>query len=148
MAALAQGEESWTVNSEVPTPGDGQTGVWIGKTNNALPADGNSINFWNDTAFSGYVTQRIEGLQPGSYVLSAALYGGDSNDGTVAQLIACTSVKPDYAQNFSFEGWQKASQRQLAIDVGQDGTATVGFRIDSKNGKEWFSKCFPFSFDR
>lgn len=136
---FAQGEESWTVNSEVPTPGDGQTGVWIGKTNNALPADGNSINFWNDTAFSGYVTQRIEGLQPGSYVLSAALYGGDSNDGTVAQLIASTSVKPDYAQNFSFEGWQKASQRQLAIDVGQDGTATVGFRIDSKNGKEWGS---------
>ena len=78
------------------------------------------------------MTQRIEGLQPGSYVLSAALYGGDSNDGTVAQLIASTSVKPDYAQNFSFEGWQKASQRQ-------DGTATVGFRIDSKNGKEWGS---------
>lgn len=80
-------------NTDTAQPESGKSGVWIGKTNNALPADGNSINFWNDSAFSGSVTQRIEGLKLGSYVLSAALYGGDSNDGTTAQLTASTSAR-------------------------------------------------------
>ena len=135
-----EGENTkWTVSGSSQDADNNPTGVWIGTTTNGLPPSSASINFWNSSSFKGSVLQKVTGLVPGKYILSADSYGGGSNAGTNAALVASTSVGSDYSQNIVMNGWQQKATNFMDIEVGDNGIATVGFSISSSNGGEWGS---------
>ena len=115
----------------------GGTGAAIGATADA--AEGSrAVSFWSDAAYAFTVSQRIEGVTPGVYALSATAQGddtgGDTGDGDRVEVFARSgdgvgdpSGDRTVTVPLSLDGWQEfRTATTPEVTVGADGVLTVG----------------------
>jgi arabinogalactan endo-1,4-beta-galactosidase len=142
--ALADGDfegdhTAWKVETSVTKGDDGKiAGVWVDKTNNALPADTKSINFWNKGAFAGSAKQTVTGLKANTgYTLTVDSYA-QTAAGTIYQLTAKVGENTASAA-IPASGWQKLARTALEFTTDDSGSAVIGFEINSTKGGDWGS---------
>ncbi|TWH35151.1 arabinogalactan endo-1,4-beta-galactosidase [Isoptericola variabilis J7] len=99
------------------------TGASVQATGDAFDGD-RAVHFWAGAPYAFTVTQKITGLEPGVYRLSATTQGGDSPASDVRRLEATTSVGTTGA-DLVLAGWR--AWRTAVVDgvVVEDGTLTV-----------------------
>lgn len=96
-----------------------------------------AFHFWagsGDTDFT--IEQTITGLESGTYTLTVYAQGGDVNDTATMELYAVTAAAEQTA-SFMVDGyadWQSPTIH--GIEVGDDGTVTVGVKVHANN-KSW-----------
>ncbi len=101
--------------------GDGAT---IGATADAA-AGSRAVSFWLDRAYAFSVTQRITGVTPGTYTLSATTQGdGEAASDTLA--LSATGTGGTVWAPLRLDGWQTwRTAMTPAFVVGDDGVVTV-----------------------
>lgn len=103
------------------------TGAAIGATADAA-AGSRAVSFWNDTPYTFAVTQRITGVTPGTYTLSATTQGDGEAAGDQLTLAATTTAGTATAP-LALDGWQAwRTGTTPAVTVGADGSLTVAVR--------------------
>ncbi|QEO14035.1 hypothetical protein FLP10_06055 [Agromyces intestinalis] len=104
------------------------TGASIGASADAA-AGSRAVSFWAAEPYAFSVSQRLTGLLPGQYVLSAVTQGGDA--GEVAQLALDASGSTATASApLELAGWQTFRTASTApVAVGADGVLTVTARF-------------------
>ncbi len=130
----ARADITVTPRQWVRNPGfeDAETSVWtitgtgasVGATADAAKG-ARAVSFWADARYAFTVTQRITGVTPGSYTLSAITQGDGEASGDTALLSATTSGGTATAP-LRLDGWQTWRTATTApVVVGADGTITV-----------------------
>lgn len=115
----SSGASPWTVTG---------TGAAIGATTDAA-AGARAVSFWSGSAYRFAVTQRIEGVTPGTYAVSATAQG--DGEGSGALTVTATSGARTADAPIPLEGWQRFKTGTTpAITVGSDGILTVGVAAD------------------
>jgi arabinogalactan endo-1,4-beta-galactosidase len=110
------------------------TGASIGATTDAA-AGARAVSFWNGAPYSFAVTQRITGVTPGTYSVSATGQGDGEGSGTL-RVTATTSGRTVSAP-VSLDGWQQfRTATTPTVTVGTDGVLTVGVAADLP-GEAW-----------
>ena len=100
------------------------SGAGIGATADAA-AGGRAVSFWLDTAYAFAVTQRISGVAPGTYTLSATVQGDGESPADTATLRA-TSAAGTVSAPLELAGWQAwRTATTPLVAVGADGVLTV-----------------------
>jgi len=85
-----------------------------------------SFHFWDNQPVNFTVTQTVTGLEPGIYMLTAYLHGGDGGRNQECFVFAQTAS--DYRRaDLRLAGWRNFNQAVIYIEVGAAGTLTVGF---------------------
>src|SRR5690606_29592903 len=110
---------------------DADTSMWtITGTGAAIEASGDAFDgaravaFWAPEPYEFSVSQRVEGLAPGVYRLSATTQGGDSPATDVRRLTATTSVET-HGADLLLDGWRTWHTATIDdIAVGDDGAVT------------------------
>lgn len=89
------------------------------------------LKFWDEKMQNYDVFQRVTGLAPGSYQLSAFLQGGDGGSNSSFVLYADSNGKR-YEARTSISSWQQWENPSVKeIYVGNDGTLTVGVSVSA-----------------
>lgn len=103
------------------------TGASIGTSADAA-AGSRAVSFWSDTAYTFALTQRIVGVTPGTYTLSATAQGdGESAADTLT--VAATTAAGTATSPLALDGWQAwRTGTTPAFTVGADGILTVAVR--------------------
>ena len=95
-----------------------------------------STHFWSETGSAFTLSQRVEGLAPGTYRASASLQGDGENDASVLSL--SVTSHPDEqvaASTFTMDGWRNWSTPVTdTVAVYSGGAATVAITIDVPGG--------------
>ncbi|RLK48964.1 glycosyl hydrolase 53 family protein [Microbacterium telephonicum] len=100
------------------------TGASIGATADAA-AGARAVSFWSDAAYSFQVTQRLTGVAPGTYTLSATAQGDGEVAGDTLAVVATTSTGAVSAP-IALDGWQAWRTGTTPVfTVGADGALTV-----------------------
>lgn len=100
------------------------TGAAIASTTDAA-AGARAVSFWSDAAYSFAVTQRITGVAPGTYTLSATTQG-DGEAATDALALTATTSAGTATAPLLLEGWQTWRTATTPLfTVGADGVLTV-----------------------
>ncbi|SDG27836.1 glycosyl hydrolase 53 family protein [Microbacterium sp. 77mftsu3.1] len=109
------------------------TGATIGATTDAS-AGARAVSFWSGSAYRFAVTQRIAGVTPGTYAVSATAQGdGEQGDGegNGALTVTATTGGRTVDAPVPLEGWQQfRTGTTPAVTVGADGILTVGVAAD------------------
>ncbi|WP_283818188.1 glycosyl hydrolase 53 family protein [Microbacterium sp. CIAB417] len=94
-----------------------------------------SAHFFADAAYSFELTQTVTGLAEGAYVARAALQGdGEGEDGRVTLALSTSELAAEPVA-FGLDGWRVWSTPTTpAVQVGEDGTATVRIAADLPAG--------------
>lgn len=122
---------------------DADTSMWtITGTGAAIEASGDAFDgaravaFWAPEPYEFSVSQRVEGLAPGVYRLSATTQGGDSPATDVRRLTATTSVET-HGADLLLDGWRTWHTATIDdIAVGDDGAVTVSASF-ALSGQAW-----------
>lgn len=100
------------------------SGASIGASTDAA-AGARAIAFWSDAAYSFAVTQKITGVAPGTYTLSATAQGDGEASGDTLVVRATTSAGTTSAK-LALDGWQTWRTGTTPVfTVGADGALTV-----------------------
>ncbi|NED95902.1 arabinogalactan endo-1,4-beta-galactosidase [Phytoactinopolyspora alkaliphila] len=84
-----------------------------------------AVAFWAPDPYEFTVTQRVEGLTPGIYRLSATAQGGDS-PATDARRLTATTSAGEYDAELRLDGWRTWRTATVGdIVVGDDGMVSV-----------------------
>ncbi|GIG21322.1 arabinogalactan endo-beta-1,4-galactanase [Cellulomonas chitinilytica] len=120
----------------VVNPGfeDPDTSMWAFST--AVPTIGTDtpfsgakgVAFWSGSAYSFEVTQHIEDVPPGAYVLSATTQGTNSPSSDARELFATTS-SGEVSAPLEIAGYKEWRTATVPVQVGDDGVVTVGARF-------------------
>lgn len=115
----AANPSAWTVTG---------TGATIGATTDAA-AGARAVSFWSGSPYRFAVTQRIEGVTPGTYAVSATAQG--DGEGSGALTVTATSGGRTVEAPIPLEGWQQfRTGTTAAVTVGADGVLSVGVAAD------------------
>ena len=99
-------------------------GAAIGGTADAA-AGSRAVSFWLDTPYTFAVTQRITGVAPGTYTLSATVQGDGEGSSDTAVLRAASTAGTVSAP-LELAGWQEwRTATTPLVTVGSDGVLTV-----------------------
>ena len=110
-------------------------GASIGATADAA-AGARAVSFWLDRAYTFAVTQRITGVAPGTYTLSAVTQGDGEASTDTATLSATTSAGTVTAP-LRLDGWQTwRTATTPLLTVGEDGVVTVSASL-SLSAQAW-----------
>lgn len=98
-----------------------------------------AANVWAGDQYTFSVEQRVTGLAPGVYALSATGHGDGEAAGDAVLLTATTAAGERQAA-FELNGWQAWSSPSIGdLVVGDDGVATVAIRASLTGGAwAWF----------
>ena len=100
------------------------SGASIGATADAAQGS-RAVSFWAGSAYSFTVSQRIAGVTPGTYTLSATSQGDGEAAGDTAVLSATTTAGTATAP-VRLDGWQQwRTATTPEVTVGADGIVTV-----------------------
>ncbi len=103
------------------------TGASIGASADAA-AGSRAVSFWSDAAYTFAVTQRITGVTPGTYTLSATAQG-DGESAADRLTVAATTAAGAVTAPLALDGWQAwRTGTTPAVTVGSDGILTVAVR--------------------
>lgn len=104
------------------------TGATIGASSDAA-AGSRAVAFWSGSPYTFAVTQRITGVTPGTYAVSAVGQGDGEGSGSV-RVTAATASGAQSAP-IALEGWQQfRTGTTPVVTVGADGVLTVGVSAD------------------
>ncbi|MRG60012.1 arabinogalactan endo-1,4-beta-galactosidase [Agromyces sp. CFH 90414] len=93
-----------------------------------------AVTFWNGWDYRTSVSQRIEGVPAGTYVLSATTQGTNSPDTDVRTLTATTSAG-SWSGALGFTAWNEFHTTELPeVIVGDDGVVEVSASFDLSAG--------------
>jgi len=102
----------------------GGVGITVGGTENPF-AGTRSANFYRGSAYSFSIEQRIEGVTPGQYQLSAKAQGGAAGANDTLSISAQSGISTVRAP-FTLQGWQVwQTPTTDPITVGADGVVVV-----------------------
>ncbi len=102
----------------------GGTGITVGGTENPF-AGTRSANFYSGAAYSFSIEQRVEGVTPGQYTLSAKAQGGAAGASDTLSISAQSGISTVRAP-FTLQGWQVwQTPTTDPITVGADGVVVV-----------------------
>ncbi|MEG0961634.1 MAG: glycosyl hydrolase 53 family protein [Lachnospiraceae bacterium] len=104
-------------------PNNARTGDWC-------------LKFWNDEAFTFEATQTVSGLEPGNYVFTGYLQGGDAGTKEESSFILyAKSGESTWKETTTANGWKVFTNPKIEkITVGEDGTATLGVGVSGIGG--------------
>jgi arabinogalactan endo-1,4-beta-galactosidase len=110
-------------------------GASIGATSDAA-AGSRAVSFWLDRAYSFAVTQRITGVTPGTYTLSAVTQG-DGEAATDTAVLSATTSAGTVTAPLRLDGWQTwPTATTPLLTVGADGVVTVSASL-SLSAQAW-----------
>lgn len=123
--------QNWTLDENTTSGSIGMQ--W--KDNNAAHEGSYVVGVWAKTAFTGGISQEVAGLEPGTYMLSVWAQAGAVTP-PAASYIYGYGTGQDKQQTAIDEGknWAWAENKVTGIVVGEDGKATIGYRVEDTAG--------------
>ena len=100
------------------------TGATVGATSDAA-AGARAVSFWSDAPYTFALTQKLTGVSPGTYALSATVQGdGEAAGDTLT--VGATSSAGSVSAPLALDGWQTwRTGTTPLVTVGADGALTV-----------------------
>lgn len=99
-----------------------------------------AVNLWADSAYTFGVSQTVTGLRPGAYTLSAVVHG-DGEAATDTMSLVATASGSSLSAPLELNGWQQWFTATVPVQVGADGTVTVGAQFAlSANAWAWLDE--------
>ncbi|MCL2272874.1 MAG: glycosyl hydrolase 53 family protein [Treponema sp.] len=117
----------WLLSGSVSSSGHAERRTEDARTGSA------SFHFWDSQPLDFTVTQELNGLAPGTYMLSAYLHGGDGGANQDCHVFA-RSGSVYRRSDVKLAGWKSYQQALIHIDVDQSGSLTVGFNVKCAAG--------------
>lgn len=112
--------------------------IAIKSQDNHTVGGSHSAAYWSATDFRVHVSQRIEGLPDGRYMLSAYTQGegGETSSRLFATVDGGEPIHADFI-NTGYNNWQQPHITHINLTV-TNGSCTIGFEVDGK-AKNWGS---------
>jgi arabinogalactan endo-1,4-beta-galactosidase len=126
--------ENEAITTNNLTVNAGVVGWVLNGTKPATFGDGNDsggFDYWNSTPLNFTLTHEVTGLTPGTYTMSVKTFGS-SGDPQSGSIMFAVSGGETFSTPITYAGSTWGNPRTLAIDdieVGSDGTATLGFTV-------------------
>ena len=88
----------------------------------------NSFHFWDSAPLDFTVAQEITNLTPGRYMVTGYLHGGDGGSNQDCHVFVQTESGFERS-GVRLAGWKAYQQAVIYVDIGQSGSAVVGFTV-------------------
>jgi len=117
----------WAINGKAGSAGH------IARQSND-PHDGRySLHFWDNIPVVFTAEQTVTGLEPGEYIFSVYLHGGDGGDTANLYIYAAPEGGETQKSSTSLKGWKNFEHPELKVTV-TGNTLTVGVSVECEAG--------------